>query len=138
MGIDTKTNCGLILAEFTRTLQKRMSDCRQIARKIGNAYGVAYESHRTTLNAQKKHDEELQALKIELAFAVLSVISAGTLSWASTIAQRGIKTVAQKKVADALKVVVEKSTKRRGKNKIEWVKTTTNIVWETDAVQDVL
>ncbi len=55
------------------------------ARTLGSAYAFAYDTHKTAvLEAEKE-----AALKYELAFAVLSIVSAGALGWVGEAAQAG-------------------------------------------------
>lgn len=88
------------LAGFESAMMARAESWMIAARNIGSAYKMAAEEHKKALEAQKASD----ALSDQILFSILTVASAGALSWISSSVQaRTAATIAaaQQRLGDA-------------------------------------
>lgn len=73
----TRHSVSELLNQYENTIMARLTDWMEAARNVGSAYRLAYDRHQ---GAVKKRAEK-QALMINLAFLVISALTAGSLGW---------------------------------------------------------
>ena len=92
---DKRARATLRLGQFQTEFGARVGNWLTAAKDIGSAYRIAFEKHKEVVNRQASSD----ALDIQIVFSVLTVLTAGGLSWVGRIAQASqnplLKTMAQ-------------------------------------------
>src|SRR4051812_42385272 len=96
----------LLLGKFQDQVMARAESWQIAARNIGSAYATAAKRHTDALAKQDKID----ALKIQFMFSVLTVASAGGLSWISSGLALGQKFPERVKLIEALEDAAQAGT----------------------------
>lgn len=82
---DKRTRAVLRLSQFQNEFGARCASWLTAVQDIGSAYRTAYDTHKDWVSRQSNAD----ALEIQIVFSVLTVMTAGGLSWLSRAAQAG-------------------------------------------------
>jgi hypothetical protein len=80
---DTRARATLRLGQFQDQVLALAESWHITARNVGSAYKLAADRHATALAEQAKHD----ALMVQIAFSVLTIVASGALSWLSSVTQ---------------------------------------------------
>jgi hypothetical protein len=89
--LDKRGRAVIRFGQFQSEFMASSTSWHSAAKKIGSAYVTAYNTHKDVVDRQSASD----ALAIQMVFNVLTVVTAGGLSWVNQAVQAGISPVLQ-------------------------------------------